>query len=232
MSQYQPSAPPPAPEALSPYVARELRAVADALQILESNMLALSVHTDVAHLPERLSGGELARLNNALVAGDVAGYSPWERLSAKSIGQMQLDAASLAFPDLGAGWQTLNVFDALPFPARGMVMVTATGRFVLVNPGVYLIAMVLAFDHNELNAGRSTQVRFYNVTKGVGDTGLTIPTGRNTDASASSATLLVAVPSTEIGDAFELQIGAGSAYSLVSFTTASLAVVGISEYAI
>ena len=115
-----------------------------------------------------------------------------EFFSFAAYGGMRM-SASTAFPDLGAAWQDVTVYDTEIVPPRGMTFDPATDRFSFTYPGVYLLATSFTFTHDELNAGRETNTRIYDHTNASGLASSPIGTGRNTHVSsyANTGVLLI-----------------------------------------
>ena len=137
-------------------------------------------------------------------------------------GGLRTATSPIAGADLGASWQTLSVFDAgTPATPRGIIVDLATDSLAFRSEGLYLVSVTLSFEHNDLNAGRTTQLRFWNIDDSVqlGNV-VVIGTGRNAAATNYSASLLFQVDQANVNDKVRLEIGNGSVYTSVSWTQA------------
>lgn len=78
--QYRPGEPLPEslPE-LRSYIAAELERLAYALEVLESRLVVMANHSQVADLPPKVTGGELARVSDELFVFD-KGTNSWRKL--------------------------------------------------------------------------------------------------------------------------------------------------------
>ncbi len=146
-------------------------------------------------------------------------------------GGMRMDAPT-AFPDLGAAWQTLNVFDAAnPSTPRGVSVNPATGEFAYEHEGLYVISLTGAFEHNSDNNGRITQLRIFDVTGGAAlGSALDIPTGRNSEATSVASTFFIEIPAGNVNDVLRFEIGNGNAYTAVVFNALSFATWNVGEW--
>ena len=149
----------------------------------------------------------------------------WEEcVPAIGYGSMNLGTPGASFPNLGAAYQDITVFDTVGDGPVGATVNTTTGQFSFLEQGIWQLSISVSFEHNSTNNGRTTNVRLWNVTKGAASNSFIIGTGRNAEASNASISLSVVVqnPSTrETGDLFVWQIGGGDTYSSVSFQSAS-----------
>lgn len=127
-------------------------------------------------------------------------------------------SSPVAAGDLGAAWVPLNQFDENLHPDRGPIETDiATGRFKFTETGWWDIQLQVDFSHNELNSGRQTNVRLWNVTDG-NQWGNTYPigTGRDQGVTTINATIRTEETTNVIGDDFEFEIGGGDDYTTIN----------------
>lgn len=131
------------------------------------------------------------------------------------------NAAPVLIGDLDIGWDTVP-YDTLSVATpRGVVFSLANNTFQIVNDGVYFIGVSGAIAHNELNAGRVTFMRLFNVTTATPDpVTYRMATGRNSDGTPIAWFALTEVTEAEKGNEYRLEIGGGDSYSGVDITTA------------
>ena len=131
---------------------------------------------------------------------------------------------STPFADLGAGWQTLDLFDAETIIPTGVTINLVANTFSVDEESEVLMQVTGAFSHAALNAGRETFLRLFNVTKGSAEAGVPIGTGRNAEITNMAASAAFLVDATVVGDVFRVEIGGGDAYTAVEFEQFSLTI--------
>lgn len=147
-------------------------------------------------------------------------------------GAMEYDGVVVGFPDLGAGWQNIDIFNSLPVATPRHVTVNLGGSTVAVDtPGVFAITITISINHNSSNSGRTTRVRLFDVTDGqpLGD-GYVIGTGRNAEATTASATILAELGVDDVNHDLIVQIGGGAIYTSVEFNAATFSIYSVGEY--
>ena len=149
-----------------------------------------------------------------------------------SYGGLALDT-TVAFPDLGAGFQVVNVFDEItPTTPRNITAeLSPTWSLQIDRAGVYFLSISGTFEHNSSNQGRLTFIQFYNLTLGApSGSDLTIATGRNAEATPINSTALIEVTEAIEGHQFQLRIGGGDSYSLVEFNFMEWSMFSVGEF--
>lgn len=133
-----------------------------------------------------------------------------------------MDGTDGAFPDLGATFQTL-LFTSDRVTPLGIVTNYTNNTFLFEFVGVYNFTYSGSFTHNELNAGRTTNLRVWNVDDGAQiGTDATIATARNIGATDFSFSLIFEVTDQTVDKEIRLEIGGGSTYTTVSFVNSNL----------
>lgn len=133
-----------------------------------------------------------------------------------------MDGTDGAFSDLGAGWLTL-LFTADRVTPLGIVTNYTNNTFLFEFLGVYNFTYSGSFTHNELNAGRTTNLRVWNVDDAVQiGTDATIATARNIGATDFSFSLIFEVTDQIVDKEIRLEIGGGDTYTTVSFVNSNL----------
>lgn len=147
-------------------------------------------------------------------------------------GGMKYEGDGFGYPDIGAGWQDLNMFNALS---------VATPRHIAVNlvtdtispdtEGVYQLSASASFNHNSSNNGRITRFRLYDDNAGqpLGG-GFQVGTGRNTASTSVGVSILIEITAAMVDHQIAIQIGGGDAYSAVEFTSADFSLHSVGEY--
>ena len=124
-----------------------------------------------------------------------------------------------------------NWFDITNFPNTtvtpvGIQVNKTTGVLTIEAPGNYVVAINLSLRHNELNSGRTVQLRPYNITTSTPLNNLTFGTARDTDTTNLTATFMINVAIA--GVQVKLQIGNPDTV----YTTCSFLQKGISLWSI
>lgn len=137
------------------------------------------------------------------------------------------------FPDIDSSYQSIDVFDVLsPAVPRGVVVNLAPNHsFSMDVQGVYLIAVTGGFDHNEMNQGRTTNIRFFNqnTLQPIGPP-ILVGTGRNASVTSIAIAAFLEIGESEKNQSIQLQIGGGDDYSLVEFNYIELAIFNVGEW--
>lgn len=137
-------------------------------------------------------------------------------------------SAPIASGDIGATWDTIDVFDTIKYATPKYITQNLTNSSLAVTyPGVYIFNIVLNYSHNELNASRVTYLRIYNLTDAVAGAAVEIPIARNQPSTLISIAIdgeLLA------GKEYVLQIGNGDDITAVTVRGASFSINGIGEF--
>jgi len=139
-------------------------------------------------------------------------------------------ATPVGLPDLGAGFTTMQADAGSLAVPRGIVQDFANDglRFSLLS--ILSVSINITLLHNEDNASRTTQVRLFNVTDAVGSPPATIGIARNQPATNIAATLLLEIPTANLGDLFVVQIGNGDTLTAVTEEEYSFNAFAVSEF--
>ncbi len=134
---------------------------------------------------------------------------------AAAYGGIRLDTL-VDLPDIGAGFITMEAdAGALATPREVVQDVAGNGlRFSLLS--VLSVSINISLLHNELSQSRTVQVRLFNVDKGSGTTSATIGIARNQPATNISISLLLEIPTANLGDLFVVQVGNATPNDLAS----------------
>jgi hypothetical protein len=135
----------------------------------------------------------------------------------------------IAFPDIGAAWQTVSVFDAESPSSRGVAADSASDSLSVDLPGVYRADIQGSINHNILNAGRTIRFRLYNIDSGTPISNeYPVGIGRNVeDTNISASVFFEAVVA---GGRIAVQVGGGDTLTGVNFNSALFAITGISAF--
>ena len=128
---------------------------------------------------------------------------------------------------LGAAWTTVQ-WDGGASIQRHINFLPPS-QFQFRVPGIYSVSVVLSMQHNEVNGGRETGLRFYNATTATPVAAISMPTGRNSPGTLTNPTFLIEVTEPTLSDLFQVQIGGNDAYSAITFSSFSLSIVSNSE---
>lgn len=131
-------------------------------------------------------------------------------------------SAQISFFDLGATWQKLNIFDQETATTRGITFDLANDTFSVDNSGVYMVNISAVFEHNELNAGRTTYIRLFNETSSTGRSGILVATALNVGGTLINISNIVEIEADAVGDIFSIEIGNGDTYSSVIWNMLNL----------
>lgn len=146
-------------------------------------------------------------------------------------GAMEIKNGPIPGNDIGLVYDPLTYFTDILGTTRGVTLDTTTGEFVFLVQGRWNFSINIAIEHNEVNAGRSFNLRFWNVTDGT-DPGaqMLIPTGRNQPATAGFPSGQVDIPPALVGKSFRVEIGGGDDYTAVSYESLSINIQMIGEW--
>ena len=147
-------------------------------------------------------------------------------------GGMAYDGDGFAFPDIGAGWQDLNMYNTLSVATPRHVVVDLVNDTLSVDSeGVYQLSVAMSFNHNSSNGGRITRVRLYDDNAGIPlGGGFQIGTGRSAESTSVGVSILFEVTAAMVDHKLAIQIGGGDVYSAVEFTSADFSMHSIGEY--
>lgn len=136
----------------------------------------------------------------------------------------------VGLPDLGIGWTTLLANNDILATPRGITQDSAQNGIIFNITGVFSVAVSFTITHTEDQGGREIEIRLYNATKAVGTESTTIGIGRNQSATNFSTTILTEIPSSELGDLWQAQIGNGDAITTVEEVSFAFSAIHVSEY--
>ena len=141
-----------------------------------------------------------------------ANWSPLTGIS--GLGGMSLSAPTLTGQDITAAWAPLSVFDSVAATERGVLSNATTDTFQFQYPGTWDLALNMSISHDSSQQGRTFQLRTFNVTEGVGTTGIIVGVGRNSEATLVNVKARFPVTTADVGDTFRIEIGNGSAITV------------------
>jgi len=140
----------------------------------------------------------IAQLESLIVNLTVSGY-----------GGIRLLGSDVVGTDLGTGWDTLNyIYDSIGIAVpRGVTQDFANGTIAFTSDNIWQVNVVVSMSHDDVNRGRSMQLRVFNTITAVGSNPLDIAIGRNTPGTNVIVSFLIEVPTAELNDPFVLQVG-------------------------
>ena len=145
-------------------------------------------------------------------------------------GTLNLSAPAALPGDLGAAWVTVGVFDVQDFVARGVTVSVANSSFAFLYDGIYRTSFILNYQHDIAQTGRQTQLRLYNLTDAVAGQTISIPIGRNQDATLVMGSFVFEVTDANKNKEFVLQMGNGATIVIASIDAAAWQVNAVSEW--
>ena len=130
-----------------------------------------------------------------------------------------------AFPNIGAAWQRLDIFDADALFPVGIETNFGAGTMKFLASGRYQFALNFGFEHDESQAGRETQIRVVSLPSNAqaGEIAV-IGIGRNTTATNMSFSALLEVGA---GTEIAFEIGNGNTITNVVINAATWYTIGI-----
>lgn len=199
------------------------------------NAVAFEPILDFSDLPTNILEGTVVYAPETVPNGPGKGLNYWDGekwvRSTPAVGYGGISQrAGAALINPGLGWTLLpadtevitnpvavdqNVdFDALAFQLAGM----------------WSLSISFSMTHNELNAGRTSNIRLLNTNTGLASTGVLFSTARNTDVTAFSINVLFEVQPAQLGDNISLQMGGGSTYSELFLNSMSFSATLLAEF--
>jgi hypothetical protein len=150
-------------------------------------------------------------------------------------GGMNYNGSEAAFPNIGAAWQDVDIFNTLSVGTpRHMAVSIPDSSVTLEGPGVYFLSITFSMNHNDVNAGRVFSLRLFDdITQApVIGNGFQIGTGRNASSTAGGISTLIESPTVlPVDHPVRLQVGGSpDTYSAVSFTSFSYTVHSVGEF--
>ncbi len=129
---------------------------------------------------------------------------------------------------VGAGWTTIEM-DNEGIPPYGCSFDLAADTFQFLFPGVWQLNGNLFFSHDSSNNGRTTNLRFFNVTDGV-PIGTPVPIGiaRNVEDSQASFTVLLRLAASDADETIRVEIGGGDTLSAVTISAFAMNLIQVS----
>ena len=119
---------------------------------------------------------------------------------------MLVDPVGFALID--ATYTPVDNYDSEIAP-RGITTDLVAGTMAFNIYGVFQITVGLNLAHDESNAGRTTNIRFWNVTDGVSGGLVEIGIARNQPATNFTTVFQTEIAAGDTGKAFRLEIGGG-----------------------
>lgn len=138
----------------------------------------------------------------------------------------------VAFSDLDATWQVLDIFDEItPSTPRGITVDLGTSSLAFDISGVYQATLTGTFEHNSLNSGRTTNLRFWDIDSGAPHgTPIVVATGRNAEATSFNYPVLLDIPPALVDHRARVEIGGGDTYTAVSFDVLQFSTFNVGEW--
>ena len=119
----------------------------------------------------------------------------------------------IGIASIGAGWTAIENYDSEITP-RGITTDLVGGAMAFDIYGVFQLTIGLNLTHNESNQGRTTNIRFWNVTDGIPAGNIPIGIARNQPATNFTGVLQLEVSAGETGKGFRLEIGGGDSVTI------------------
>lgn len=133
--------------------------------------------------------------------------------------------------NIGLAWQTITGYDETTVTTpRFVEQDLANSGLVLNIEGVWLISVYFAISHNEVNAGRTMEFRFYDNDLGTGTRELVVGTGRNVGVTSFSGSFLAEVGSAAINDLWQVQVRSDDSYTAVTWEDQEFSVTHVGEF--
>lgn len=134
-------------------------------------------------------------------------------------------SSPVAGSDIGAAYQDLTQIDTAIITSPHVTLNLTTGVFNINLVGLYEIILIFSIDHNQLNAGRVTNVRVFNKTDNVAVAGpLRVAVGRDVTASGGSTPIVERIDAAKLGKDFVFQVGGGDNISSVVWVTQTITI--------
>jgi hypothetical protein len=148
---------------------------------------------------------------------------------------MNYNGTAAAFPDIGAAWQDVDIFNTLSVGSpRHMAASIPDSTITLEGPGVYFLSIAFSMNHDNDQQGRSFSLRLFDHTTQapVIGNGYKIGTGRNAQSTAGGISTLIESPTVlPVDHPVSLQVGGSTdIYLDVDFTSFSFTVHSVGEF--
>ena len=114
----------------------------------------------------------------------------------------------IGFSSIGLGYTPIDNYDSEIAP-RGITTDLVAGTIAFNIYGVFQIVVGLNLSHGESNQGRTTNIRFWNVTDGVSGGIVEVGIGRNQPATNFTAVFQTEIAAGDTGKAYRLELGGG-----------------------
>lgn len=125
-------------------------------------------------------------------------------------GGMTIDAPIASLGTITGTFQDIDNYDSIDLNTLGVTLTPATGTFSFQWPGIWQLGLTLIFEHDDVNSGRDTFIRMWNVTDSVAvGTGLPWFIGRNQPGSNIILPFPMTISEADIGKVLVAQIGGG-----------------------
>ena len=121
---------------------------------------------------------------------------------------------------LGAGYTVLLSDQSDLNTPVAVIQDAVNNGLIFEQAGVWSITSTFTIGHDSANDGRTFNVEIYNSTDAVSSNGTTVGVGRNVEYTNYSASMLVDVPESAVGDLFQIRIG-GTADTFITVTQVS-----------
>ena len=121
----------------------------------------------------------------------------------------------VGFASIGASYTPIDNYDSEIAP-RGITTDLVTGTMAFNIYGVFQITVGLNLSHDESNQGRTTNVRFWNVTDGISGGLIEVGIARNQPATNFTAVFQTEIVAGDTGKAFRLELGGGDSVTILS----------------
>lgn len=120
--------------------------------------------------------------------------------------------------DLGAGWIDLDFVTTVNgTPKR--ISSESGGKWSFEYPGVYVVSIFGALEHNNSASARKTYFRIKNDTDATSSIDVPVFTHKNADGTDICISTIIEIDEDDVGDDFILQVGGGDTYTSVTFYT-------------
>ena len=134
-------------------------------------------------------------------------------------------AMSLRTPEAGADitgtFQAIDHYDTVDIPGVLCTLDEDAGTITFDNAGIWLILFSINISHNESNSGRETNIRLFEVTDSIAGQTEPIAIARNQPGTNYSASILVDIASSNVGDTFRCESGGGDTLTTVNWNSVS-----------
>ena len=167
-------------------------------------------------------------VDSLLTSADDPQFRSRGDLTFAAYGNLGLSAATAPAWNLGAGWQTLDVFDQEMSNPRHITQNLTNNSLMVDTAGVFLLVLNGSFEHDSSASGRTTNVRLFNLTDGTPSANtFGIGIGRNSEVTNIPLIVPFELGAADINDEIQVQLGGGDVVTVGDFLAVNYAIFSI-----